>query len=54
MLHMARVRPLPRDKIRFRYRSQFGLVIVCPDEKAQRRGYGRLRRLGYKVRVVTV
>lgn len=51
---MARARPLPRNRIKYQHRSQFGLIVVCRDERDQRRGYDRLRRQGYKVRVVTV
>lgn len=51
---MALARPLPRDRIKYRHRQQFGVIVICPDEKAQRRTFNRLRRLGYELRVVTV
>jgi hypothetical protein len=51
---MAKVRPLPRNRVKYQHRSQFGLIVVCRDERDQRQGYARLRRLGLKVRVVTV
>lgn len=51
---MAKIRPLPRDRIKYRYRQQFAVIVVCADEPAQRRAFNRLRRLGYAPRVVTV
>ena len=47
-------KPLPRDRITFRYKPQFGVIVLCANEQAQRRVFGKLRRLGYSVRVVTV
>lgn len=39
----------------YRYRQQFGVIVVCEDEKAQERAYTRLQRAGFrKLRVVTV
>lgn len=39
----------------YRYRQQFGVIVVCEDEKAQERAYARLQRIGFKkLRVVTV
>lgn len=38
----------------FVYRQQYGLIVVCSDEADQRRKYERLRKRGYKLRVVTV
>lgn len=51
---MARITPLARDRIKYRHRQQFGVIVVCADERDQRRAFNRLRRLGYKIRVVTV
>ncbi len=51
---MAKTKPLPRHRVKFRYRPQFGLIVVCRDEPGQRRVYRRLRKLGYEPRVVTV
>lgn len=51
---MAAARPLPRNRIKYRYRPQFGVIVLCVDEPAQRRAFAALRRLGYKLRVVTV
>jgi hypothetical protein len=51
---MARIKPLPRDRIAYRYRQQYGVIIVCKDETSQRCAFNRLRRQGYKLRVVTV
>lgn len=39
----------------YRYRQQFGIVVICDNEKAQERAYARLQRCGFKkLRVVTV
>ena len=38
----------------FKYRPQFGLIIVCKDEAEQQRKFEALRRVGEKVKVVAV
>ena len=39
----------------YRYRQQYGIVVVLPDEAAQAKAYDRLKRAGFdKLRVVTV
>lgn len=39
----------------YRYRQQFGIVVIVDNERDQARAYARLQRLGYrKLRVVTV
>lgn len=39
----------------YKYRQQFGIVVICDNEAAQARDYARLQRAGYKkLRVVTV
>ncbi len=54
-------KPAPKaDKARrpgengFKYRQQFGLVIVCKTEADQQRLYGRLLKQGYVPKVVCV
>ena len=44
----------PATKPPFKYRPQFGLIIVCRNEAEQRRRYEALRKRGLKVRVVAV
>ena len=51
---MARIQPLPREKVKYRYKPQFGVVVVVESEAAQREAYDRLRTLGFACRVVTV
>ncbi|MBX9942945.1 MAG: hypothetical protein K2Y40_02590 [Reyranella sp.] len=51
---MAKIMPLPRDRITYRHRSQFAVIVVCADERDQRNVFNQLRRLGYRLRVVTV
>ncbi len=39
----------------YRYRQQFGIVVLCDNEKAQERTYQRLKKAGYeRLRVVAV
>lgn len=39
----------------YRYRQQYGIVVICENEQAQERAYARLQRCGFrKLRVVTV
>jgi hypothetical protein len=34
------------------YREQYGVIIVCNDEKHQKKIYGKLNRQGLKCRVL--
>lgn len=47
-----------RDPIRgpngFRYRQQYGVVVLCDSERHQQRVYNVLTRRGHRCRVVTV
>lgn len=38
----------------FRYRQQYGVVVLCKNEKHQARVYNVLRRRGLECKVVTV
>jgi hypothetical protein len=38
----------------FKYKPQFGVIVVCPNESEQRNAFQQLKSLGYKVRVVCV
>jgi molybdopterin-guanine dinucleotide biosynthesis protein len=38
----------------FKYKSQFGVIVVCKDEEEHRKVYDQLARKGYKVRAVRV
>lgn len=38
----------------FSYREQYGLVIICKDEEEQKALYEKLKRDGYKLKVVVV
>lgn len=44
----------PPGRNGFRYREQFGLVVVCRDEPHQALLYGELTKAGHKVKVVCV
>lgn len=45
----------PPGRNGYRYRQQFGIVVLCDNEKHQSRAFDRLKRLGFaKLRVVTV
>ena len=49
----AATKPLGRNG--FKYKQQFGIVVVCDDEPAQAKAYARLQRAGFKrLKVVTV
>lgn len=45
---------MEKGKTGFRYKPKFGIVVVCQDERDQRRKYARLLKLGWKLRVVVV
>lgn len=47
-------RPRTRDSVRFRYREQYGIIVVCQDESHQKSLYGRLQKQGLACRVVVV
>lgn len=38
----------------FKYRQQFGVIVVCDGERHQERVYNQLRARGLKCKVVTV
>lgn len=38
----------------FKYKEQFGVIVVCRDEAEHRAVYERLKAEGYKCRVVRV
>lgn len=45
----------PPGRNGYKYRQQFGIVVICENEDAQERAYARLQRAGFqKLRVVTV
>ncbi len=47
-------RPAP-GRNGYRYRQQFGIVVIVDNERDQARAYARLQRLGFrKLRVVAV
>ena len=51
---MGKITPLPRDKIKFKYKPRFGLIVLCASEGDQAQLYKRLRKLGLRCRVVAV
>lgn len=51
---MIKARRTPPGRNGFRYRQQFGVIVICAHERDQAKTYTRLRRLGYQVKVVTV
>lgn len=50
----AHYRPRNRSQIRFHYKEQFGVIVVCRDERDQRRVYHKLSRQGLACKVVVV
>jgi len=54
---MAENKPAARKapgKNGYKYRQQYGVIVICTDERHQARTYVRLQRLGFKLRVVVV
>jgi hypothetical protein len=45
---------LPRGKNGYRYRQQYGVIVICKNERHQARVYNVLRRRGLDCKVVTV
>ena len=50
---MANIKKIP-GKNGFKYRQQYGIIILCEDAKAQEQLYNTLKAQGYKLKVVTV
>ncbi len=42
------------DMGEFNYKQQYGVIVICEDEKKQQEVYDRLLAEGYKLKVVTV
>ncbi len=38
----------------FKYRQQYGVIVICSDEQHQKQIFEWLKGMGHKVRVVTV
>jgi hypothetical protein len=38
----------------FNYKSQYGVIAICADEKEQQQTYEMLQKLGLTLKVVTV
>jgi len=38
----------------FNYKSQYGVIVICEDEEAQKQIYDELLKKGYKLKVVCV
>lgn len=41
-------------KRNFTYREQYGVIVICKDEREQKRIYDSLIKQGLKLKVVTV
>ena len=39
---------------KFNYKQQYGVIVICKDEKEQQEIYEMLRKLGLTLKVVTV
>ncbi len=46
--------PNPPGKNGFKYREQFGIVVICDDAAHQERLYAALKAQGLKLKVVVV
>jgi hypothetical protein len=38
----------------FNYKQQYGVIVICKDEKEQQEIYDQLQKLGLTLKVVTV
>lgn len=38
----------------FKYREQYGVIVMCNDEKHQQTLFNKLKKQGHKCKVVTV
>jgi len=44
----------PPGKNGFKYREQYGVLVVCRDARHQEQLYNKLKAAGHKLKVVTV
>lgn len=51
---MATKPTTPPGKNGYQHRQQFGVIVICADEKHQQLTYQELKKLGHKLKVVTV
>jgi hypothetical protein len=51
---MARKQQKSPGKNGFKYREQYGVIVLCADARAQESLFNKLKAQGYKLRVVTV
>lgn len=54
MAGKKKIEAKPLGKNGFKYREQFGVIVICRDEKHQARVYDGLWKRGHQCRVVTV
>lgn len=50
----AKLDPKAPGKNGYVYKQQYGVVVICTDEKHQAQVYARLGKLGLKLKVVAV
>jgi hypothetical protein len=50
---MSAVKP-PPGRNGFKYREQYGVIVICADAKAQEAIFNQLKAMGLQVKVVTV
>ena len=51
---MAKKKLKTPGKNGFIYREQYGVIVICKDEKHQEMLFNKLKKQGHKCRVVTV
>ena len=42
----------PADEAKNGYKEQYGVIVICPDEKEQKKVYNELYNRGFKCKVV--
>jgi hypothetical protein len=54
MTTSAPKQPLRPGENGFKYKTQYGLIVVCKDEADQKQQFAKLCKLGYLPKVVSV
>jgi hypothetical protein len=43
-----------QKKLNFKYKQQYGIIVICRDEEEQKELYKKLQEMGLKLKVVCV
>ena len=53
-MHRGKIERKTPGRNGYRYRQQYGVIVICKNERHQARVYNVLRRRGFECKVVTV